>query len=80
MQYMAFGVTLNLGTTVTASTTNTVKYEIDRTGEDLTNPVLTFWAYTKGASLQVPNSGNSGNGTGGLELHVWDMDGEGGVG
>ncbi len=77
IQYMGFGVNINLDTTVTTTVTNatTLKYVIDRTGDENPNR-LTFWAYTRGTNnLFFPDNG--GNGTGGFELHVWDYSGAG---
>lgn len=71
IQYQTFSVNINLDTTVTTTAaSSTVEYVIDRSGD--TNPnTLTFWAYTAGAVLDPDNK------RGGMELHVWDMNGAG---
>jgi hypothetical protein len=73
IQYLAFGATIDMDTTVACANSNTVKYVLDRSGD--TNPnTLYFWEYTSGASINIPDTGS---GSGGMELHVWDVSGAG---
>jgi hypothetical protein len=71
IQYLDFGATIDLDVTVTSTSSSTVQYTIDRTSDTNTNR-LYFWAYTSGVPINIPDNGK---GTGGMEIHVWDMSG-----
>jgi hypothetical protein len=67
VSYLAFGVTVHLDTTVSIYASCRVSYEIYNTSGSSHK----FRMYTCGGVLD-PDTGGGG-GTGGMELHVWDM-------
>jgi hypothetical protein len=70
VSYQAYGMTLDLDVTVTASGSNRVDFVIDRS-HDLNPDTLTFWIYTPGWPCNLDSH------TGGMEFHIWDASGAG---
>ena len=75
--FVSYGVQITIDTTATttASITNQVTIDLNRSMDGPnTPPSIDFLVFTVGAPFTTDSSGLL---TGGLEVHVWDIDGDG---